>query len=302
MGDACIQERLDRAFASDRWVERFPESFVNHGTDLGSDHRALIVADRECKRATKPLFRFDARWASNPEVKPFVEEIWQEHIQGSPMYRLWIRLKRLRHRLHQWSRAGTSNSARQIRTLETEIAALKTEYPIDWEQVNRLEGDLTRKWAEEELYWRQKSRIRWLKVGDQNSSYFYTVTRARRRRNFVEKLLSEEGEWVEEEEEKAGMAVNFYSSLFTSECEEEGIWEKVDALPIDRRVTDEMNTSLTAEVTPEEIRRTVFGMGSTQAPGSDGFTGKFFKSFLSIVGPSVVEAVRSFFCKWAYFV
>ncbi|CAL1409387.1 unnamed protein product [Linum trigynum] len=56
-----------------------------------------------------------------------------------------------------------------------------------------------------------------------------------------------------------------------------------------------MNASLTAPVSPEEVRRTVFAMGSKQAPGSDGFTGKFFKAFWDIVGESVIGAVISFF-------
>ncbi|CAL1390428.1 unnamed protein product [Linum trigynum] len=70
---------------------------------------------------------------------------------------------------------------------------------------------------------------------------------------------------------------------------------RVEALPIDRRVTEEMNANLTAVVLPEEVRKTVFSMGSKQAPGSDGFTGKFFKSFWNIVGESVIAAVSSFF-------
>ncbi|CAL1369949.1 unnamed protein product [Linum trigynum] len=71
--------------------------------------------------------------------------------------------------------------------------------------------------------------------------------------------------------------------------------ERVAGFPIASNVTQEMNASLTAEVLPEEIRRTVFGMGSKQEPRSDGFTGKFFKAFWGIGGDSVIEAVRSFF-------
>ncbi|CAL1387091.1 unnamed protein product [Linum trigynum] len=71
--------------------------------------------------------------------------------------------------------------------------------------------------------------------------------------------------------------------------------ERVAALPIARSVTQEMNAGLTAAVLPDEVRKTVFAMGAKQAPGSDGFTGKFFKAFWGIVGDSVVDAVCSFF-------
>ncbi|CAL1407884.1 unnamed protein product [Linum trigynum] len=56
-----------------------------------------------------------------------------------------------------------------------------------------------------------------------------------------------------------------------------------------------MNATLTAEVSPQEIRKMVFAMGSKQVPGSDGFMGKFFKACWGIVGESVVSAVGSFF-------
>ncbi|CAL1413306.1 unnamed protein product [Linum trigynum] len=71
--------------------------------------------------------------------------------------------------------------------------------------------------------------------------------------------------------------------------------DRVANLPIACSVTPEMNAQLTAEVLPSEVRRTVFSMGSKQAPGSDGFTGKFFKALWDIVGTSVIEAVVSFF-------
>ncbi|CAL1395033.1 unnamed protein product [Linum trigynum] len=71
--------------------------------------------------------------------------------------------------------------------------------------------------------------------------------------------------------------------------------ERVANLPLAHNITPEMNASLTAAVLPSEVRKTVFSMGSKQAPGSDGFTGKLFKVFWNIVGNSVIDVVCSFF-------
>ncbi|CAL1395838.1 unnamed protein product [Linum trigynum] len=211
------------------------------------------------------------------------------------MSRLWERLKRLRHLLYDWSRAGTTNSLRNIKTLQAEIDRVKLIHPVDWDMVRTLEAELSRQWEAEEVFWQQKSRVKWLKKGDQNSAYFHTVTRARRKKNFVAGLRNEEGEWVTEETGKASIATNFYQNLFTSETQVLNMIERVATLPIDNRVTPQMNAQLTVEVLAGEVRSTVFSMGSKQAPGSDGFTGKFFKAFWDIVGISVVEAVVSFF-------
>ncbi|CAL1400647.1 unnamed protein product [Linum trigynum] len=295
MGAACVRERLDRGLCSQSWRDRFPDTLVKHFTDQGSDHRALLLSDKPYIRNSRPLFRFDARWADNPEVKAMVSYIWQEDIQGTPMFRLWERLKKLRHLLYDWSRAGTTNFLRNIRTLQSEIERLKLMHPIDWDAVRCLEAELTRQWDAEEVYWQQKSRVHWLKKGDKNTSYFHTVTRTRRKRNFVAGLRDENGEWVTDEKGKADIATSFYDHLFTSENNVINMGERVAALPIARSVTQEMNAGLTAAVLPEEVRKTVFAMGAKQAPGSDGFTGKFFKAFWGIVGDSVVDAVCSFF-------
>ncbi|CAL1378706.1 unnamed protein product [Linum trigynum] len=295
MGQACIRERLDRALCSQGWMDRFPESMVKHFTDQGSDHRALLLSDKSYPRICRPLFRFDARWAENPEVRAMVVYVWDEEVEGSPMYRLWTRLKRLRHLLYDWSRAGMTNSLRNINTLQAEIDRIKQVSPINWDEVRLLESELSRQWEAEEVYWEQKSRVRWLRRGDQNTSYFHTVTRARRKRNFVVGLRNDAGEWVTEERGKADLASDFYQHLFSSENQVPDMGARVEALPLQRKVTEEMNAQLTAAVLPAEVRSTVFSMGSRQAPGSDGFTGKFFKSFWDIVGGSVVEAVCSFF-------
>ncbi|CAL1372026.1 unnamed protein product [Linum trigynum] len=224
-----------------------------------------------------------------------VSYVWQEAVPGTPMFQLWEKLKKLRHLLYDWSRAGTTNSLRNIRTLQTEIDRVKSVSPIDWDSVRVMESELGRQWEAEEVYWQQKSRVRWLKKGDQNSSYFHTVTRARRKHNFVAGLRNNEGEWITDEEGKSDIATAFYQRLFTSDCQVENMIGRVDQLPIACGVTATMNERLTAEVLPKEVRDTVFAMGSKQAPGSDGFTGKFFKTFWDIVGASVIDAVCSFF-------
>ncbi|KAJ9538795.1 hypothetical protein OSB04_031528 [Centaurea solstitialis] len=48
-------------------------------------------------------------------------------------------------------------------------------------------------------------------------------------------------------------------------------------------------------ITDKEIRDSIFAIGNDKAPGSDGFTSKFFKSAWGIVGRDVTIAVHNFF-------
>lgn len=47
---------------------------------------------------------------------------------------------------------------------------------------------------QEELLWQQKSND-WLKPGDRNMKFFHTSTLIRMRKNKIEALINEEGEW-----------------------------------------------------------------------------------------------------------
>ena len=43
----------------------------------------------------------------------------------------------------------------------------------------------------EEVHWRQKSRVKWIKEGDCNSKFFHRMTNGRRNRKFIKSLISE---------------------------------------------------------------------------------------------------------------
>ena len=45
----------------------------------------------------------------------------------------------------------------------------------------------------EEVYWRQKARIQWIKEEDCNSKFFHRVANGRQNRNFIKSLVWEEG-------------------------------------------------------------------------------------------------------------
>ena len=45
----------------------------------------------------------------------------------------------------------------------------------------------------EEVHWRQKSRVKWIKERDCNSKFFHRMTNGRRSRKFIKSLISERG-------------------------------------------------------------------------------------------------------------
>ena len=65
----------------------------------------------------------------------------------------------------------------------------------------------------EEISWRQKSRMLWIKEGDNNTKFFHKVTNSRRRYNHLS-ILEVDGVIYEEESEVAAQVVKFYKNLY----------------------------------------------------------------------------------------
>ncbi|KAA3461663.1 putative Transposon TX1 [Gossypium australe] len=68
----------------------------------------------------------------------------------------------------------------------------------------------------EELYWEQRARINWLKVGDKNTKCFHSFASQRKKRNTINCLETEEGRVTRDHSKMAHIAKNFFESLFTS--------------------------------------------------------------------------------------
>ena len=72
-------------------------------------------------------------------------------------------------------------------------------------------------WHQEELYWLQRSRIRWLKEGDRNSKFFHISTIQRRKRNLIAKIQNDSGVWLTLEEAIRKEATKFFTKLYQAE-------------------------------------------------------------------------------------
>lgn len=73
---------------------------------------------------------------------------------------------------------------------------------------------------EEELYWRQRSRVDWLKCGDRNTTWFHRKATQRKQRNKIAGLLNERGDWAMDHAGVESIISDYFMTLFTSSyCE-----------------------------------------------------------------------------------
>ncbi|XP_018487613.1 uncharacterized protein LOC108858142 [Raphanus sativus] len=161
-----------------------------------------------------------------------------------------------------------------------------------WDRVAVLKSEIGKAFKEEEDFWAQKSRDKWLLVGDYNTSFFHASVKSSRQRNQLSKLINEDGSEALTTSEMGRTATQYFEKLFTSTQPTEimGFFEGLSS-----RVTTNMNQKLIREVGDDEIRAAVFSIKASSAPGNDGMNGLFFQEYWGIVGEEVTKEIKAFF-------
>ena len=72
-------------------------------------------------------------------------------------------------------------------------------FGVNHEQVQVLKGKVYELMVKEDCLWQQRAWVEWLKSGDLNTSYFHSRVTQKNKRNFISKLILEDGSVIEEE-------------------------------------------------------------------------------------------------------
>ncbi|CAA7053993.1 unnamed protein product [Microthlaspi erraticum] len=119
-----------------------------------------------------------------------------------------------------------------------------------WE-IRKLRSDLNQAFHNEEVFWKLKSRNKWLQVGDRNTAYFHGVTKARKPRTCIKRVVDEAGIVHTKDEAIAKVAEEYFQQMFTAS----ETLDIDDVIPVmDQRVTEAMNAILLRPVTDMEIK------------------------------------------------
>ena len=283
-----VRCRLDRAISNSAWAELFPACRSQYLKFERSDHRPLLsFLNTAAKRGNK-LFRFDRRLKKNLEIKQLIHEVWN----AQDNLAVEFRLAKCRKAICNWSKTHHENCSKALETLKQRLEEAMTDQSADEELIREINKKLLLLYKAEEEFWKQRSRILWLTLGDSNTGYFRATTKGRKAKNRMSVIENDEGVPFFEEEHISEVICKYYSSLFTS-LPYDGTRTVDKALK--PCVTREQNEKLTTIPTAKEIREATFAIHRDKAPGPDGLSACFFQANWETVGPAVVEEIQSFF-------
>ncbi|KAH0647498.1 hypothetical protein KY285_032746 [Solanum tuberosum] len=142
-------------------------------------------------------------------------------------------------------------------------------------ELSRCRAEFTKYLKLQDAILRQKARAKWLEEGDANTSYFHSTIKDRRRRLSLKKIMNEQNQWLEGNDQIAEGAVSFYQNLFSRESVAIDT-ETINYFP--RCITDKDNEMLSALPTLQEVKECVFSLDPDSAPRPDGLNGCFYQA------------------------
>ena len=110
-GLANIKERLDRAFANDRWRLIFPRAVVHNLPAASSYHLPIVLFTEGEQRCNKRSFKFKEAWTRDESSHFVVEKAWRGDMRGTLMFKVCKKLKEIKNEFKIWNREylGTFN-------------------------------------------------------------------------------------------------------------------------------------------------------------------------------------------------
>eukprot|EP00253_Pinus_taeda_P028234 PITA_28234 len=184
-----IASKLDRFLLSDNAVHLGGDISSVILAHPGSDHSPIALQWQRPGSTIKRPFIFESFWLTHPNFKEDTfGDIFKEQ------QKLTQDLEPLHHRIIAEGHSET--------TLQQESSIL-----------SQLE--IRRK--QEEIYWRQKSRVRWLKEGERNTKFFHRTTIQRRMHNNIPFIQNRSGAKVEAHEEIEKELLNHFKQILTED-------------------------------------------------------------------------------------
>ncbi|XP_058071209.1 uncharacterized protein LOC131220275 [Magnolia sinica] len=210
--------RLDRILINSEWMRGFPNCKVQHVMRSHSDHSPILLSSQADSSSFPHPFRFQRMWTTHDDFLATVKNSWDNDIVAMPMFKFFIKMKNLKAVLRSWNRNSFGDISKKVQeaeneTARAEVSLLLSNSKADAIKLNLAHVNLKKAYLQEQIFWKQKSRISWLAEGDRNTRFFHDTVIDRHRRLEISELKSPTGETIETIEDISEEAIRFFQEL-----------------------------------------------------------------------------------------
>lgn len=209
-----MKERLDHALVTTACIRLFLRAKVLSLEASTSDYLpifldlALLVVQSRIKR-----FCFENVWLREPNCVNVVKESWISSVEMP----LQFKITNYGSDLFQWGNHLSRDFRNRILACKRRMGSLwgKSD-EVSMAQFTEARSMYNELLHNHEVYWKQRSKLIWLKEGDMNSKYFHATASTWKRWNTVGKLRNSQGHWCTRPEEINDLIAEYFTDIYSS--------------------------------------------------------------------------------------
>lgn len=150
----------------------------------------------------------------------------------------------------------------------------------EWNFREILNSKLSNLLHQQQIYWRQRGAIKWVKLGDENSKLFHANATIKHRKNKITCLTDPAGLLVYDHNSKASLIWNDFKERLGSICFQEMSFDLETLFSGSHEVDF---SSLELPFSHSEIDCVIKQLPCDKSPGPDGFSNEFLKKCWSVI-------------------
>ncbi|XP_056697648.1 uncharacterized protein [Spinacia oleracea] len=261
-GPARVFSKIDIIMANPKWLGVYSSAevcFMNEGC---FDHSPGLLTVYPRDTGGKKPFKYFTMWKAAPQFMTLIQEQWTGTVQGSKMFGVVDKVKKVKLALKELNKRGFSDIQASDLQAYHDMVAAQTAMHLDPADLSLADAELIAvqnykvKHQAYLEFSKQKAKAAWLKDGDENTSLFHQSIKARNTHNQVYSICGMDGIWKDNPADISQAFLDYYTTLLAG-----------------------------------EIKKALFSIPGRKAPGPDGYGSYFYKDAWSIVGADVISAV-----------
>ena len=221
-GSSRIASRIDRCLGNGIWMQDYGHIVTLYDNAGVSDHCPLVLDCQPEQGSGKRPFSFFNFLADHSQFDAAVTSSWQQPIAAGGLKGVWEKLKRLKMVLKTLHKEEFANVEQRMTLAREELSSIQNALApnlldLHLHSQEKICSLNLQKWLRvEEAAWRQKYRIQWLKLGDQNTKFFFSAVKQRRAMNKITMLYDHHDNLITDPDLIVLEIVRFYKDLLGS--------------------------------------------------------------------------------------
>ncbi|XP_062080463.1 uncharacterized protein LOC133785228 [Humulus lupulus] len=281
-----IYSKLDRVFKNEEWLDLFPQAKAVFNWELLSDHCYCIIKPEATVNCGIKLFRFFNMWTEHEKFKHTVLQSWCKPSKGFGLDRICRKLSRLQTVLRKFNKHVMRDVAQNyvLAKEKFQAAQMTLQSNPHSTELQRVEGAPSDNFSYHartyESFLRKKSKVDWLRYGDDNTTYFHACLKQRKASNCITSVVTESGQIIEKFDDVVEHFVIHFHKIMGSKSNASSPIQS-SCFNLGHKLTLDQQISLVRPFTTKEVKDALFSINSIKSPGPDGYGSGFFKAMWS---------------------